>query len=140
MHLPSTILLSVLLAAAAGLASPVVQAADIVQRAAAHHGEATFYNQNGGTGSCGQKHKDSDKIVALPAHLQTGQPPKNCGRNIQITNTSGPGKGKKVTAKVADTCPGCQGDHIDLSQGAFKALTGGKLDPPGVIQVNWHFV
>ncbi|KAL9045956.1 MAG: hypothetical protein Q9214_001096, partial [Letrouitia sp. 1 TL-2023] len=112
MHLPSTILLSAFLAAATGLASPVAQAADDVQQAAAHHGEATYYNQEGGIGSCGQRHQDSDKIVALPAHLQTGQPPKYCGRKIKIKNTSGPGKGKTVTAKVADTCPGCQGDHI----------------------------
>ncbi|KAI4161964.1 MAG: hypothetical protein LQ342_004412 [Letrouitia transgressa] len=132
MHLPSTILLSAFLAAVTGLASPVAQAAptptavaaDDVQLAAAHHGEATYYNQEGGIGSCGQRHQDSDKIVALPARLQPGQPPKNCGRRIRISNTSGPGKGKKVTATVADTCPGCQGDHIGKGLSlASKALS-----------------
>lgn len=139
MHLPSTLLLSAFLAAVTGFASPVTQAAstptavaeDDVQRAAAHHGEATYYNQEGGIGSCGQRHQDSDRIVALPAHLQGGQPPKYCGRQIKIRSTSGPGKGKTVTAKVADTCPGCQGDHIgkrlSLASGAlFSLCNGGK--------------
>ena len=38
---------------------------------------------------------------------------------------------------VADTCPGCDKNHLDLSYGAFKQLTGGKLDPPGRIDISW---
>jgi hypothetical protein len=39
------------------------------------------------------------------------------------------GNGKSITAKVVDTCPGCDPDHLDLSVDAFKALTGGQPDP-----------
>lgn len=27
---------------------------------------------------------------------------------------------------------------IDLSHGAFQALTGGALDPPGQFNIEWH--
>lgn len=40
-----------------------------------------------------------------------------------------------ITAKVVDTCPSCDKDHLDLSTGAFKALTGGQLDPPGQFNI-----
>jgi len=67
-----------------------------------------------------------------------------CGKYIQVTNTGGglgnTGKGKSVIVKVQDTCPGCDKDHLDLSHGAFQALTGGKLDPPGKINISWKFV
>jgi len=67
-----------------------------------------------------------------------------CGKYIKVTNTGGgqgnTGKGKTVTVKVQDTCPGCDKDHLDLSHGAFQALTGGKLDPPGKINISWKFV
>ena len=29
--------------------------------------------------------------------------------------------------------------HLDLSEGAFKGLTGGHLDPPGQFNIVWHF-
>ncbi len=47
------------------------------------------------------------------------------------------GVGKTITATVADTCEGCDEPHIDLSTAAFQALTGGALDPPGTINVQW---
>jgi len=50
------------------------------------------------------------------------------------------GKGKSATVKVQDTCTGCDKDHLDLSNGAFQALTGGKLHPPGKINISWKFV
>lgn len=47
------------------------------------------------------------------------------------------GVGNEITATVADTCPGCDENHLDLSTGAFEALTGGQLDPPGQFSIEW---
>jgi hypothetical protein len=49
------------------------------------------------------------------------------------------GAGKSITAVIADTCPAdeCDPEHLDLSTGAFMALTGGMLDPPGKINIQW---
>lgn len=53
-----------------------------------------------------------------------------------MTDMSVPdGTGKTITATVADTCPSCDPNHLDLSTGAFKALTGGQLDPPGEFNI-----
>ena len=34
----------------------------------------------------------------------------------------------------------CASVAQDLSVGAFEALTGGNLDPPGTFDITWHFV
>lgn len=49
------------------------------------------------------------------------------------------GVGNTITATVADTCPDCDDSHLDLSTGAFMALTGGQLDPPGEFNIQWNF-
>lgn len=36
------------------------------------------------------------------------------------------------------TSPSCDPNHLDLSEGAFKGLTGGHLDPPGEFNIQWH--
>ncbi|MCJ1329164.1 hypothetical protein MMC10_005842 [Thelotrema lepadinum] len=107
-----------------------------------HNGPATYYYQDGVAGSCGNYNSDSAYIAALsPYWMNQGG---FCGRTISITN-NGPsgsgnnGVGKTVTVTVADTCPGCDENHLDLSTGAFKALTGGNLDPPGEFNIVWHF-
>ncbi|KAL8684908.1 MAG: hypothetical protein Q9218_008077, partial [Villophora microphyllina] len=131
-----TLLISAILAANQALASPAA-----LEQRATHNGIATFYEQGGSAGSCGQTHSDASKIIALSNHWQKNQSPgPKCGRKIQITNTGGGqgnhGVGNVVVATVADTCPGCDRDHLDLSHGAFQALTGGKLDPPGEIEIS----
>ncbi|KAL8948447.1 MAG: hypothetical protein Q9222_005367 [Ikaeria aurantiellina] len=117
---------------------------NILEKRVTHYGKATFYEQQGAAGSCGTVYSDSDKIIALsPSWQGSGYPPAYCGRKIQITNDGGGqnnnGKGKVVIATVADTCPGCGADDLDLSHGAFQALTGGALDPPGTFSIEWHF-
>ncbi|KAL8815134.1 MAG: hypothetical protein Q9223_005702 [Gallowayella weberi] len=145
----NSIIVSAMLAAIT-LASPLAQplaepdTAKFLQKRVDHYGTATFYEQNGAAGSCGQVHAESDRIIALPASWQgSGYPPAYCGRKIQITNNGGGqnnnGKGKVVVATVADTCPGCARDDLDLSHGTFQALTGGALDPPGRFNIIWHF-
>lgn len=87
--------------------------------------------------------QDSSKIAALsPSFMKDKK--FYCGKYIQATNTGGgqgnTGKGKTVVVKVQDTCPECEQGHLDLSHGAFQAMTGGKLDPPGKINISWKFV
>lgn len=96
-------------------ASPVQ--VNLLEKRITHYGIATFYEQNGAAGSCGQVHAESDRVIALsPSWQGSGYPPKYCGRKIQITNNGGGqnnnGKGKVVEATVADTCPGCNSDHL----------------------------
>ncbi|KOS19820.1 hypothetical protein ESCO_005789 [Escovopsis weberi] len=102
-----------------------------------HWGTGTVYDQQGGYGSCGQMHSDWDMIVAMTfAYQGHSWPPAMCGRQVVITNT---GNGNKITATVADTCPGCRtADSIDLSRGAWNALTNGAA--PGVINIQWYML
>ena len=67
-------------------------------------GFATFYNQEGGTGACGQAHSDSDLIVAIQIdRYGTGSNnAPDCGRTVVITN---PANSKTVVAKVAGRLP-----------------------------------
>lgn len=107
-----------------------------------HSGLATVYGQEGAPGSCGQYHSDSDFIGALtPTWQGSSYPPAYCGRKVFITNT-GPGtdgvggQGNTVTITVEDTCPGCPSpDSIDLSYGAFGALTNGATT--GNVNIDW---
>ena len=64
-----------------------------------------------------------------------------CDRMVRITNT-GPagdnsigGKGNSIRARVANTCPGCESTHLDLSRGAWDALTNGAGD--SVVGIKW---
>lgn len=114
-------------------------------------GSATYYYQGGAFGSCGSKHSDSDLIVALPSGAVRPPLPRpspllnalanlepqyasgaSCGRTVSLTVGS-----NSITAKVADLCPGCGANSIDLSVAAFQAL--GTLDQ-GRVGVRWGFV
>ncbi|KAN0098763.1 RlpA-like double-psi beta-barrel-containing domain containing protein [Hyaloscypha variabilis] len=104
-------------------------------------GKATFYWQHGVTGYCGAVNPESALIIAASPHSGL-----TCGQLVHITNTGGGlnnhGIGKSITATVADRCPPeeCRPEHLDLSVGAFKALTGGVLDPPGAIGIEFEVV
>ncbi|KAL8758365.1 MAG: hypothetical protein Q9199_001540 [Rusavskia elegans] len=120
----NAIVVSAILAAATTLASPFAQPLaepasvnNVLHKRVDHYGIATFYEQNGAAGSCGQVHAESDRIVALsPSWQGSGYPPTYCGRKIEITNNGGGqnnnGQGKVVVATVADTCPGCDSNHL----------------------------
>jgi rare lipoprotein A (peptidoglycan hydrolase) len=56
-----------------------------------------------------------------------------CGRMIQIKDTD---NGKTITAKVQDTCPGCDENHVDLSIGAWNKLTNSAAW--GVANIEWY--
>ncbi|EPE30660.1 Barwin-like endoglucanase [Glarea lozoyensis ATCC 20868] len=107
-----------------------------------HFGLATVYTQNGGTGSCGKKNSDSAHIVALSNYWQKNQSPgPYCGRKVQVTNTGSNdgvgGKGNTIIATVADTCPGCDENHIDFSVGSWNQLTNNAAF--GTANIKWHF-
>ncbi|BGO88836.1 hypothetical protein NBRC10512_002192 [Rhodotorula toruloides] len=93
-------------------------------------GQATYYYQYGVAGSCGNYNSDSDYIVAVnAAQMNSGW----CGKTVHITNTA---TGASITATIADTCPGCAEQSLDLSQGAFDALGS---ESQGVLPISWGF-
>ncbi|SCZ91954.1 BZ3500_MvSof-1268-A1-R1_Chr5-3g08243 [Microbotryum saponariae] len=101
---------------------------------AAYNGTATYFEQKGIAGNCGQVNLDSSPLVALTTKMYgAGQ---NCGREVRIcaTDTS-----KCVDAVVADSCPTClDAQDLDLSVAAFKALGHSLSD--GVISMVWNYI
>ncbi|KAK8135964.1 hypothetical protein PG984_003904 [Apiospora sp. TS-2023a] len=88
----------------------------------------TYYNP--GLGSCGLTNSDGDAVVAL-SPSQYADHPDACGKNIVINYG-----GKTAIAKVADKCPGCAPESIDVSPSIFQSLES--LDA-GRVQVSWSF-
>ncbi|KAF8880754.1 riboflavine-aldehyde-forming enzyme [Infundibulicybe gibba] len=100
----------------------------LIGSVSAFRGEATFFAP--GLGACGQRNTGNDLIVALnSAQYGNGG---NCNKNIRVNY-----KGKSVTVKVVDKCPGCGINGIDLSPAAFDRLEKRSV---GRIQVDWNFV
>ncbi|KAJ7364647.1 RlpA-like double-psi beta-barrel-protein domain-containing protein-containing protein [Mycena albidolilacea] len=90
---------------------------------------ATYYLPNGGTGACGTVLQNSDFILALgEGHWDDGA---HCGETVTVGYN-----GASISVVVADRCPGCQGDNVDLSQGAMSALDPNWLND-GAISVQW---
>ncbi|PWN41927.1 barwin-like endoglucanase [Ceraceosorus guamensis] len=95
----------------------------------ANSGHATFFYQGGNAGSCGTAHSDSDAVVAISSAKHDSS---NCGKWITITNTQ---TGQTTSAQIADTCPTCGTDDIDLSKGAFNKIG---TTEEGEVPVTWH--
>ncbi|TDL14868.1 barwin-like endoglucanase [Rickenella mellea] len=93
-------------------------------------GKATFYNQEGGTGACGNKFTDEDFICAVDAARYSAS---LCGKQIIVTNTDNE---KQVTVTVQDMCPGCpNAASLDLSVAAFNQIG----DPDtGVLNIKYE--
>ncbi len=87
--------------------------------------------------------------MALPPSLYANG--ANCWKHLGIISTyfyiilcldiwsemaSDSDNGAWVDAVVVDLCPDCEGNHIDLSSGAFSKLS--TLDT-GVIDVTWYY-
>ncbi|EKM55357.1 uncharacterized protein PHACADRAFT_255931 [Phanerochaete carnosa HHB-10118-sp] len=97
-------------------------------------GTATWFTQDNNPGACGIVHQDSDEVVALASAIYDG---KYCGMKVLLTNLA---TGATTQATVADECPGCRSMYsLDLSQGAFNALSGNNLGM-GVFPLGWSFV
>jgi expansin (peptidoglycan-binding protein) len=71
----------------------------------------------------------SKSTVSAGRYRATGE------RTLKLLHVSD--KGKSVTVKVVDKCPGCKTDDIDLSPAAFQRLAP---LPAGRIQVTWNYV
>lgn len=70
-----------------------------------------------------------DWAVALPnSHYDGGA---HCGKGIVVHH-----KGKTLTGIVADSCPGCADNQLDLDEGFFDQFD---LESVGRINVDWHF-
>ncbi|KAB5577661.1 allergen Asp F7 [Coniochaeta sp. 2T2.1] len=102
-------------------ASPVAVQPATGGKEAAFTGELTYYAV--GMGACGwdDTGKDNQYIVALSHLLMGAQSNGNpkCGKKINISLN-----GKTIEAEVRDKCMGCAENNIDVSEGAFVALTG----------------
>ncbi|QRV85965.1 rare lipoprotein A-like double-psi beta-barrel protein [Ceratobasidium sp. AG-Ba] len=101
-------------------------------------GQATWFKQNGGTGACGQKHSDSDNIVAMDIRMygDENSRSKYCGKSVLITNKK---NGKQAKAIVADCCPTCVSrGSLDMSTGLFQSL-GATIDD-GVFPIEYEIL
>lgn len=101
-------------------------------------GKATWYSAKMSEGNCGWWSTDADHIVALNTHQygSTDTRSKHCGRLIRIVNE----KNKKVIhAVVADSCPSCEPNSLDLSKGLFSLLADGDMDS-GIFPISWSFL
>jgi hypothetical protein len=71
--------------------------------------------------------------------MEDESPGPFCGRLIQVTNTGSNdgvgGKGNSVIARVEDTCPSCDENHVDFSVGAWNKLTNNAAF--GTIDITW---
>ncbi|KAL1660201.1 Non-catalytic module family EXPN protein [Schizophyllum commune] len=93
-------------------------------------GRATYYEPAGGYGACGNVLQNTDMVVALSADQYLAG--ANCGKQITATHA-----GKSVTVTVADLCPGCAANGLDLTSAAFQQLAAlGE----GNIDVDWSFL
>ncbi|KAK0221099.1 RlpA-like double-psi beta-barrel-protein domain-containing protein-containing protein [Armillaria nabsnona] len=79
--------------------------------------------------ACGAPMQNSDHIVALSSNRYAGG--AHCWKHIGVHY-----KGKFVDATIADLCPGCGHNGIDLSPSALEKLA--PLDE-GRIQVTWNY-
>lgn len=95
-------------------------------------GDITHYDT--GMGACGWPNVSTDKVIALPHVLMGTQSNGNpyCGKTVTISLN-----GKTTQAEVVDKCMGCDGDSIDLSDGAFEDLADMGLGR--VHDVKWWF-
>lgn len=110
-------------------------------------GEVTYYNPDVGLTSCGGSYGDDDWIVAIStdrqneikaAHKQANNNANPvCGAKIKATN---PETGNSVVVTVVDTCASCKRDDLDVTEAAFKKLTGGSLDAGRLKKIEWQWV
>lgn len=91
-------------------------------------GRGTWYDT--GLGACGWNNVNSDAVIALSPSVYAGG--AHCGKTVTVTNVK---TGAKATGTVADECPGCGVNDIDMTPGLFQQL--GSLDE-GVLTVSWN--
>ncbi|KAJ6484723.1 RlpA-like double-psi beta-barrel-protein domain-containing protein-containing protein [Mycena sanguinolenta] len=108
-----------------------VSASPALQQARQENGLTAWYLPNGGIGACGNVLQNGDFIVALgEGNWDDGA---HCGQTVNVQYQD-----NTIQVTVQDLCPGCQGDNIDLSEGAMAALDPNYIND-GVIPVVWSF-
>ncbi|KAJ6484742.1 RlpA-like double-psi beta-barrel-protein domain-containing protein-containing protein [Mycena sanguinolenta] len=118
------------------LFSALAVSASPAPQAPQEEGLASYYFPNGGIGACGNVLQNGDFIVALgEANWDGGA---HCGQTVNVQFPPAPDQGNTVQVTVQDLCPGCQGNNIDLSEGAMAALDPNYIND-GVIPVVWSF-
>lgn len=93
-----------------------------------HAGDITVYNPAGGNTACGPAIQDSEFYAAI-SHLEWGNDVWGgemngnpwCGKKATVFLD-----GASVDVTIMDKCMGCQPGDIDITQGAWDKLTGGK--------------
>lgn len=96
-------------------------------------GPMTHYDApaSGAKDSCGNPHTADTKNIAISGAIRGAHP---CGQMIEVKFN-----GKTAQFPATNTCPECPPEHIDLTEAAFKELTGGSLEP-GKPTVEWRFI
>ncbi|KAK5715469.1 hypothetical protein LTR15_010113 [Elasticomyces elasticus] len=118
----------------AASSATTVEAATASSTGTTYTGDITYYTP--GLGSCGWTNTEDEAIVAIPhGMMENGINPNLnplCGQYITISYA-----GATHKAKIVDTCGGCDGQAIDLTQTLFDAVA-----PSGdgrVHGVEWWF-
>ena len=101
-------------------------------------GKATWYASDKSEGNCGWWSTNADHIVALNTiqYGSTDKKSEHCGRLVRIVNENNK---KVIHAVVADSCPTCEPNSLDLSKGLFSILADGDLDL-GIFPISWSFL
>ncbi|KAG8994678.1 hypothetical protein FRB94_008618 [Tulasnella sp. JGI-2019a] len=119
-----TILLSMFVMIISTLASPItttsaVSHANALQRRMSGKYMTFYYptdsdgGSKGALGNCGWANSNSDLVIAIPTSKYGNG--DRCGDKVQIT-----AGGKSLTVTIADSCPPCDSNHIDVSPAVFK--------------------
>jgi len=112
------------------LAAPVPEEFQDLETRTTHTGRGTWYTT--GLGNCGWTNTNSQFVVAMPQSLYEANNGSNCGQMVQISY-----KGKTVEAEMVDSCPGCGGNDLDMSQATFEHFAPLSV---GVIEIEWNFI
>ncbi|KAL8399727.1 hypothetical protein RB594_000216 [Gaeumannomyces avenae] len=106
---------------------------------ASPHPNAELTHYTPGMGACGVVSGPGELVAAMPhalfdAQTPAGNPNKNplCGRKLRV---QGPDGKRQVVVTVADRCPACVGNSLDLSEPAFAALAD--LDVGRIKGASW---
>jgi expansin (peptidoglycan-binding protein) len=88
------------------------------------HGSARYYRNDGG-GSCALPPLRGVDIVAVPRGLYQNM--QLCGACLVVE-----GPGGSTTVQVADLCPGCAANVLDLNTHAYRKVSGGGRGNPDI--------
>ncbi|MEJ5344977.1 MAG: expansin EXLX1 family cellulose-binding protein [Chloroflexus sp.] len=97
-------------------------------------GEATFYLEADGSGSCLFDPIPGDKMVAAISYLNYGNA-DYCGAYVEVFGPQG-----SVVVRIVDMCPdnpGCGQNHLDLSPEAFDRIAPRAW---GRVPITWRVI